>query len=114
MKFIVSVLLTVFLLGCATGTPVPKTLDQQLYSAYGLYVVLANTTADMVETGTLSPEQGKKVQSRLAEIRPRLETFRTLLATSPATPGGLEGMKALHMLLLEIQYELQMEAAEHE
>lgn len=113
LKMFAAGVLMAFMLGCASVAILPKTPDQQLYAAYGLYVTLTQTTADLVETGTISPEQGQRVKERLDAVRPRLDALRAVFGSGLDMPESqLEALRAVNLILLDIQRELQMEAGD--
>lgn len=98
------------LVGCGQtgGVVTPQTHDQRVYAAYGLYVTLVNTTADMLELGTLSREQGLVIQDRFQAVRPHLDRLRRLVADgTPLPESELEALQMIQQILLEVQIELQ-------
>lgn len=104
-------LIAFLLSGCASVTT-PQSPDQAVYAAWGTYAGITQTTADLVESGTLTQEQGREIQSRLSEMRPVLESARAVVRNGD-TPSEtrMEAVRAVQEQLLEIQSNLQQEAA---
>lgn len=86
----------------------PQTPEQQIAAAFGLYTTLANSAADMVELGTISPEQAKAIQGKLLTIHSMLNHLRTVVAGGKPLPSTeLETLQLVQKALIELQLELQ-------
>lgn len=104
------VLMVGFLPGCGTSgnVIVPQTNDQRVYVAYGTYVSLVNTAADMVELGTLDKAHAVAVQAKFQAIRPQLDHLKSIVDRGLELPANeLETLQLIQKMLIELQIELQ-------
>lgn len=104
--------LVVWLSACASVVA-PKTPDQTVYAAYGVYTTVARTTADLVSAGTISTDRAREIQSRLDDVHPVLEQAREAV-TNDETPTDvtMRAVREIMERLQALQRELQQEASQ--
>lgn len=101
----IPILLALLIAGCAT---VPQTTGQAVYATYGLYVTVAQSTADALEANLITVEQAKQIQSTLAEVRPRIDTAMRLVRSGLDIPDNrIEALRAVQQILLQVQQHLR-------
>lgn len=88
-------------------TTLPKTADQTVYATYGVYVTVANSTAELLDQGAISKDRAIKVQKQLQEIRPSIDIAVSLARQGKPVPADtMAAIKLAQTVLLEIQKEL--------
>ena len=99
------ILVALLLAACAS---MPKTPDQTVYATYGLYIAVANATADALDAGSIDRDQAQRIQQQLQQIRPQLAAARQLVAGDQSVPADALGyVQAAQAALLAIQQQLQ-------
>ena len=104
-QYFTIIIMSLLLSAC---TVLPKTSDQVVYATYGAYITIANTTADLLDQGAITPERAIKIQAELRNVRPTMDVAVALLKRGKPVPGDvLQTLELAQALLIEIQKELQ-------
>lgn len=108
---VLTVLAAIILMaGCASMNAVPRTPEQGVYATYGLYTVVANTTADMLNNGQITEPQAIAVQTKLKTYRPVLDAAVSAVRQGN-TPSAaqMQTLQAMQQWLLSYESKLQAE-----
>jgi len=98
-------IMVVLLSACSVA---PKTPDQSVYATYGTYTAISNTTADLLNQGSISKVRAVKIQGELQKIRPSLNIAVGLVSKGQPVPGDImQTLQLAQTVLIEIQKELQ-------
>lgn len=108
---LVLLFMAAYLIGCAGRGTLPQTPEQGVYVAWGTYVALTNTAADLADSGALSLDSAQNIQAKLAATREQLEALRRLVDGGQRLPEtAIERLQLVQKLLMELQLQLQQEA----
>lgn len=99
----------VLLVACAGVTPRPETNAGRLAVVEAELTAAYRTTADLVESDTLTVEQARDVRDRLDTVAERLDQARGLLEAGQSPSGRVQAAQAV---LGAVQSELQEAANE--
>lgn len=99
-------LLAAWILAACAVTP--KNPEQIVYATYGTYVVVVESTADLLNQGLISKSRAIEIQKKTQEIRPTLDAAMNLARLGkPVGDDLLSTIQKAQVILLEIQKTLQ-------
>lgn len=76
--YAIALLALVVLAGCAS-TPVPKSPEQSIAYAYATLATARTTAAQLVDSGRIAVEDGRRVQNLADQVRVGLDAAQTAL-----------------------------------
>ena len=99
MKLFIALILAT-LVGCQS-MPAPKSTAQQIAYAQATLTGLTNSAASLVETGTLSKEDGRAALKSIIEAQAGLDLARTLLGQQKPA-DAVSQLQLVQKILVEL------------